>query len=137
MPTAEQRDAVRYDLGDPSIEDAEIDALYLRAEIAYPSNTSAAEASVRLLAVNSLLMQAAKRSDYTQNRSSEKLSQVFDHLLMLRKLYRDDLLLAVEESTSSVRMGALRRVTPRVEEYPGDQFGNTNGSYWPRFVVDD
>lgn len=135
MPTQDQRDAVRYDLDttEDSMPDPEIDALYVRAEAVYPDNSGAVEVSVRLLAINALLIQAAKRADYRANRSEEKLSQIFNNLLLLRKLYRDDLAFSVENQLQGVRYGGLRRVDKRIEEYPS----TNNSPYWPIYEVSD
>lgn len=121
MPTQEQRDAVRYDLDatEDSMEDSEIDSLFVRAEAKYSSD-EAVEIAVRLMAINNLLLQAAKRTDYTQNRSIEKSSQIFDHLLKIRPLFIAQLKEVLNDNNAGVRFGGLRRKPKRLEEYPDD-----------------
>lgn len=78
--TTEQRTDMQADLGIAADEgvftDAELDRLYERA---------AADYDVAMVyALDQLLMDAAKFNDYTAGSSSEKKSQVFDHLLKVR-----------------------------------------------------
>lgn len=122
MATANQRNWVRYDLAtdDESMPDAEIDDLYVRAGTIYPSNAAAADSYVRLLAIDSLWVAAAKRTDYKQNQSSESLGQLFYHLQALRARFRSDLDLAIAITLPLVRFGALRRVETKLVDYPND-----------------
>lgn len=120
MATTIQRDRVRGDLDATSTDlpDLEVDDLYLRAEERYATNSAAVEAYVRILAIRRLQAGAAKRVDYTQNESQEKLSQVFAHLQRLRELYESDLDDAGAAAGNRVQWGGLRVKPPRIEEYP-------------------
>lgn len=122
MPTDAQRDAVRYDLSASSsvMPDTEIDLLYDRSTALYSGNDEAIEAKVRLLAIRAILISAAKMVDYTQNQSSEKLGQVFDHLYKIRTIFADDLLIALSDAGVSVNYGGLRRKPSRIIESPND-----------------
>jgi hypothetical protein len=119
MTTSQQRDRLRADLGATSAEisDAEADDLFARAEAEY-SAPAAIEARARLLALRGLMAQAAKRADYTQNASAEKLGQIFDHLASLRALYDEELRWAVATANPAAQWGGLRRKPVRQEEYP-------------------
>lgn len=117
MATDLQRERLRADLSadDDALSDAEIDDAYTRASDQYGNNTAAVEASARVLVIRQLIAGAAKRADYTQNQSSERRSQVFDHLLALRAIYEGDLQAALD---TTVEWGGLRRKPTRIEEYP-------------------
>lgn len=126
MPTDAQRDAVRFDTGydagtSGGLSDAIIDTLYSRAETLWGSGaTSAIEAQVRLYVVDNLIMQAAKRTDYSQNESSEKSSQIFDHLYKMRDQFQKLLDLETTVSSAPVMMGGLRRYNKQSIEVPDD-----------------
>ncbi len=117
MATDLQRERLRADLGadDDALTDAEIDDAYARASDQYGDNTAAVEASARVLIIQQLIAGAAKRADYAQNQSSERRSQVFDHLLTLRAIYEDDLQTVLG---TTAQWGGLRRKPTRIEEYP-------------------
>lgn len=119
MPTAQQRDRLRADLGATSAEisDTEADDLFARAEAEY-SVPAAVEARARLLALRGLMAQAAKRADYTQNASAERLGQIFEHLAALRALYEEELAWALAVGNPAAQWGGLRRKPTRREEYP-------------------
>lgn len=123
MATADQRDAVRYDLGSLTsvqMPDAEINLLYTRAEASYSGQSDAQEAWVRFMAVRNLKAQAAKRTDYKQNQSQEWLSQLFTQLEKLEKQFYGDLQAALEAGVGLVRFGGLRRAIPHLVEFPQD-----------------
>lgn len=112
-------DDFRADIGDANsaFADADIDTLETRAIAKYGAD--AAYEGARLMAVNQLIANAAKFSDYTANESSDKKSQVFKNLLELRKIYKSDLDDAIEDAAgSSVRMGRGRIKPPRRKELP-------------------
>lgn len=117
MATALQRERLRGDLdaGEDTLTDAEIDDTFARAEAQYNDNTGAVEAAARVVAIQQLLAGAAKRADYAQNESSERRSQVFEHLMRLRAIYEADVQAAL---ASQVQWGGLRRKPSRIEEYP-------------------
>jgi hypothetical protein len=117
MATDLQRERLRADLGadDAALTDAEIEDAFTRAGDQHGDNTFAVEAAARVLILQQLIAGAAKRADYTQNQSSERRSQVFDHLFALRAIYESDLRAALE---SAAQWGGLRRKPTRIEEYP-------------------
>jgi hypothetical protein len=117
MATELQRERLRGDLdADASaLTDAEIDDAFARAEAQYGDNGGAVEAAARVVAIRQLLAGAARRADATQNESSEKRSQVFEHLMRLRAMYEADVQAALG---SNAQWGGLRRKPSRIEEYP-------------------
>lgn len=122
MATETQQARLRADLDADAdaLTDAEIDEIFARADEQYSDNAAAVEAAARVLAIQQLMAGAAKRADYGQNASSEKRSQVFDHLTRLRAIYEADLQAA---QGGAVAYGKLRRKPSRIEEYPtGENF---------------
>ena len=117
MPTELQRERLRADLDadEGVLTDAEIDDAFARAETQYADNSAAVEASARILTIQQLLAGAAKRADYSQNASSERRSQVFEHLLRLRAIYVGEINAALG---TAVQWAGLRRTEVRIEEYP-------------------
>ena len=117
MTTQIERERLRADLDadEDALSDAEIDDAFARAAELYGENTTAITASARIVAIQQLLAGAAKRADSVQNQSSERRSQVFDHLLRLRAIYEGDLRAALD---SAAQWGGLRRKPTRIEEYP-------------------
>lgn len=112
-------DDFRADIGDvnEAFSEPEIDQLETRATAKYGADV--AYEGARVLAINQLLANAAKLSDYTANDSSDKKSQVFKQLNELRKIYKADLDDAVESSAgASVRMGRTTKKLSRRREYP-------------------
>lgn len=122
MPTDAQRDAIRYDLevDASSMPNSEIDILYTRAEARYGAGTLATEDYVRIIAIRRLLAGAAKRTDYRQNQSEDKLSQIFQALKQLLQFYREELDLAINGERAAVRFGGLRRFNQKLFEFPDD-----------------
>lgn len=121
MATQLQRERLRADLdaNEDALTDAEIDDAFARAEEQYGENTSATEAAARVIAIQQLLAAAAKRADYSQNASSERRSQVFEHLLRLRAVYVGEVSAALGiPEQPLVAWAQLRRTDLRVEEYP-------------------
>ena len=118
MATTSQRDRLRSDLGLTCYElpDALADQYYTWGQDDYPDNAAAAGATTRLIVIDNLLAQAAKRTDYRQNQSEEKLSQLFEHLRALRKIYTDALDDALNAGSTWVMFGGLRRRdNPRID----------------------
>lgn len=95
-----------------------LDDYYLRAEEKYGTNTDAIEAAVRLLAIRSMKAFFAKRADYTQNASDERMSQIFRQLDNLYDDYKEDLVEAVSEVQSTVMFRRLATPRRRLQEYP-------------------
>src|SRR5438046_3076803 len=117
MATDLQRERLRADLGadDDALTDAEIDDAFTRATDQRGDNPFAVEAAARVLVLQQLIAGAAKRADYAQNQSSERRSQIFDHLLALRAIYEGDVRTALD---SAAQWGGLRRKPTRIEDYP-------------------
>lgn len=104
MPlNAQQLADLRADLGDvghpPAFSNAELARLYERAGENY--------ARTVVMALDQLLASAARLSDYTQNQTQEKASQVFEHLRALREMWQG----RANGSTGMkvIRVGAARR----------------------------
>ncbi|MCZ2099714.1 MAG: hypothetical protein LC121_26320 [Anaerolineae bacterium] len=117
MATETQRERLRADLDadTDALTDPEIDEIFARATEQHGDDLAAVDAAARVLAIQQLMAGAAKRADYGQNASSEKRSQVFDHLTRLRAIYEADLQAALG---GAVAYGKLRRKPSRIEEYP-------------------
>lgn len=123
MATATQRTRFRNDIGDdltnPSFSDAEIDDLYLQATEQSITDADIVELFVRWRAFEQLLVNAAKRVTYTQNQSSETLSDLFKHLKDMldywRRRYDDAVTLLLG---GVVMWGAPRKKPTRLTEYP-------------------
>ena len=117
MATMIERERLRADLDadEDVLTDAEIDDAYARAAEQYGDGSAAINAGARVIAIQQLLAGAAKRADSVQNQSSERHSQVFDHLLRLRAIYEADVRAALD---SAAQWGGLRRKPTRIEEYP-------------------
>lgn len=115
-------DDFRADIGDANtaFSNLEIDRLAERAAARW--GAAVAYEGARVLAVQQLLANAAKRYDYTANESSEKQSQVFKHLQDMLKLYQadlDDVLSDLAEASSGkARFGGTRKIPSRRKEYP-------------------
>lgn len=126
MATPTQRDRLRSDLGltITELSDTQADIYFAWAEADYPSNPNASNAAARVIVIDSLLAQAAKRNDYKQNQSEEKASQIFDHLKDLRQIYLDDIENATSGNAPVVLFGGLTRYTTRITDYP------ERYSYW-------
>lgn len=106
--TVDQLTDLRADLGDvktpPAFEDAELQRLYVRSGENYTHTV--------ILGFDQLLTQAALFTDYTQNETQEKKSQIFDHLIKLRAMWRQSL--ADEQKTASpTALTALRPIWKR------------------------
>ncbi len=112
-------DDFRDDIGDKNgaFEDPDIDRLETRAIARYGAD--AAYEGARVMAVQQLLANSAKFTDYTANESSEKKSQIFKNLQDLLKIYKEDLDEVIEYAAgSNVRIGRSSTKPPRRKEYP-------------------
>ena len=135
MATEIQRERLRGDLDadDDALTDAEIDDAFARAGEQYGDNSFAVEAAARVLAIQQLLAGAAKRADYAQNASSERRSQVFDHLMRLRAIYEATCRRRWSRRRSSADCGASRRGSrsipmPEFRDVAQDRAGACAGS---------
>ncbi len=108
MATEIDRERLRGDLDadDDALTDAEIDDAFARAAAQYGDNSTAVDAAARVVAIQQLLAGAAKQTDYGQNESSERRSQVFDQLMRLRAVYEGDLQAALD---AAAQIGVRRR----------------------------
>lgn len=103
--------------------DAVIDDIFLEASEVYPTvaaNDRAMMAASVLEGIKQLRAQYALRASYTQNASSESLSDVFRALDVLAKEAQKDLDSALAGAGGVVRMGTPRPTPRRWEEYPDD-----------------
>jgi hypothetical protein len=121
MATDTQRDDLRADLGLPADEtvftDVELDRLYVRAEARY-TNTNSIEVYARVLACKQLRAKAANLTDYTQNETQEKLSQIFANLGKMQADFESELVISERAGISSVRIGALKKKPTRLKDFP-------------------
>ncbi len=125
MATTIERERLRADLDadEDVLTDAEIDDVFARATALYGNNAAAIHAGARVVAIQQLLAAAAKRADSTQNASSERHAQVFDHLLRLRAIYEGEALSALRLALdAAIAWGGLRRGWTRIEEYPVGEY---------------
>ena len=122
MATETERDRLRADIGAnvASLPDDDADAIFVEAGEKY-TDADSITAYTRVLAIRRLLASSAKLTDYTQNQSQEKQSQVFDHLQKLLAFWRGELETAVSASSvnGAAKFGGQRRKPKKVKEYPG------------------
>ena len=121
MATDTERERVRLDTGHSatSLDDAEADAIFVRAAEEYTA--SAVQSGARVIALQYLIGSASKLNDYIQNNSDEKASQVFAHLMRLLKVWKDQ---AAEDSKEDfgggVISGRTKRIPRRHKGFPGN-----------------
>lgn len=124
MPaSAEWKAALRADTGtdSTSLTDAEIDDIYDAGVILY-TDTASLEAYGRVIVFRRLMAQAASRTSYKQNQSTEELSDLIKHFKMMVDLWKaqlDEAVAAAESAlTGAFKMGRSKRVPSRLKEYP-------------------
>lgn len=122
MATETERTRLRADIGAnvTSLPDDDADDIFTEAGEVYTDANSIA-AYTRVLAIRRLLASSARLTDYTQNQSQEKQSQVFDHLKALLAFWQNELDTAVSAASTvgAARFGGMRRKPKKVKEYPG------------------
>lgn len=123
MATATQRTRFWLDTGTSSsvFSADEVDDLFTEAAETY-TDTATIAAYTRVIGLQRLMANAAKLTDYTQNQTSEKQSQVFDHLKALLAMWKDEHVTAVNNAASAsgtARFGGMRRSPKRISEFPG------------------
>lgn len=122
MATETERDRLRSDIGanETSLPDVDADAIFTEAGEVY-TDANSITAYTRVLAIRRLLASSAKLTDYTQNASQEKQSQVFSHLKDLLAFWQKELDTAVSAASTvgAARFGGQRRSPKRIQEYPG------------------
>jgi hypothetical protein len=126
--TITQLDDLRADLGVDStvFTDAELNRLWERTSGA--ANTAIRYEATLGLAARQLMMSATRLHDYTAGQTSEKLSQVFDHLRKIYELYRP----SIEAATGSNRQVAIAsyRPVPRQDrDLPADHHDRDDGLF--------
>jgi hypothetical protein len=123
MPaTPDQIADFREDIGDigtpPVFDEDAVQRIYDRARAVY-TDTNTAEAHMRVLGIQQLLADSAKRVSYKQNQSTENLSDVFKHLKQLLDIWRgirDDAAAAV--SGGGAAFMTLRKKPTRKKDVP-------------------
>lgn len=123
MATLVEQQRLRMDLGfapddTASLSDATIDAIFVEAGEKYEDPDSVLIAT-RVISLRRLVMQASNEVDYTQNNTTEKASQRYDHLTReYDRWFR--LLRDAEEllAGGAVRSGKPTQNPPRIREYP-------------------
>ena len=122
MATETERARLRSDIGadSTSLPDATADALFVEAGEMY-TEAGPIAAYTRVLAIRRLMANAAKLTDYTQNESQEKQSQVFSQLKQLLTFWQSqlDAAIAAASTVGAARFGGLRRKPKAVREWPG------------------
>ena len=105
-----------------SLPDEQIDDAYERANLLYTATTSV-EAAARVIVLEQLYAAAVTSTDYTQNNSTEKASQLFDHYGKLLDKWNGALKSAISaaavDEAGSVFSGHSVRKPPRYKEFPG------------------
>jgi hypothetical protein len=121
MADATQRSNLRSDTGTDatSLPDAEIDAIYEDGESKYSDATSA-DAYARVVVFRRLMAQAAPRTSYKQNQSTESLSDMFKAYADLLKQWESALAEAVIAASTSgaARWGGMKKKPTRLKEFP-------------------
>lgn len=127
MATMAEWQALRDDIGYPTLTDEEAEALYVQAATLY--SAGAVYAGARVLTILRLLGPASQRSDYVQNNSAERSSQTAASLRELLKIWQGfvDAAVTAESAGGSTRLGGLRRRPAKVKEYPDDPGHNYRG----------
>lgn len=104
------------------IDNDQAELIFVQAGETY---TDAAGITVytRVLALDSLLMQAANDVDYTQNNTTEKASQRYAMLSKERDKWQKRLEEVIAAARSSAaRFGRTKRKPTRIYEYPGEWY---------------
>lgn len=122
MATETEIARLRSDIGanSTSLPDDDANDIFTEAGEVY-TDASSITAYTRVLAIRRLLASSAKLTDYTQNASQEKQSQVFAHLKDLLAYWQGELDTAVSASSTNgaAKFGGQRRKPTRIKEYPG------------------
>lgn len=128
-PTSDQITDLRGDIGDtgtpPAFTDPEIQRFWYRVRGA-DNEVIQHEATLALMA-RALIGNSAKLRDYSTGNTSEKSSQIFDHLKDIYAMYKKSLE-RVQGTNKDVAMGIVDGIA-RVE-VPTDEFGGGTLGYW-------
>lgn len=121
MASEAQRAALRADTGtdSTSLGDDEIDTIYTDSGALYTATTSI-DAYARVVVFRRLMAQAAPRTSYKQNQSSENTSDLFKHYQSMVAFWQDELATAEVDvaALGAVRISKMRRVPTRSREWP-------------------
>lgn len=121
MATVAQREQFRLDLGVANDEtvftNAEVDALYARAEAKHTAG-EAADAYALLLGVRRLRAKAVTLADYEQGDSAEKLNQVYKNLEALERSIEARYNATATAALGTMRYARLKGHKARREEWP-------------------
>ena len=121
MATANQRSDLRLDMGldddETVFSNTEVDRLFVRAADTYDT-TAEQEAYARVLACKQLRNKTSTLTDYQQNDSSEKLSQVFKHLDRMQTDFEADLVAVRRRNVPSMRVARMNQKPARKLEHP-------------------
>lgn len=121
MASEAQRAALRADTGtdSTSLGDDEIDTIYTDSEVLYTATTSI-DSYARVVVFRRLMAQAAPRTSYKQNQSSENLSDLFTHYQKMVAFWQDELATAEVDAQAlgAVRISQMKRVPTRTKEWP-------------------
>lgn len=100
----------------------EVDDIFAEAGETY-TDEATIKAYTRVIGIQRLLASSTKLTDYTQNQSNEKQSQVFDHLKDMLGLWKGKTSQAEHDAaianSGAARFGSMRRKPKRYKEYPG------------------
>lgn len=105
-------DRLRRDVGADNVTLTNAAALAIFTEAAeLYTGAGSLRAGARVIALTGMISGAAKYTDYAQDTTQEKQSQVFDHLLALLKFWQtalDKALLDEEETTNAASAQSIR-----------------------------
>jgi hypothetical protein len=105
-----------------SLPDEQIEDAYERAGSLYTA-AATVDAAARVIVLEQLYAAAVTSTDYTQNNSTEKASQLFDHYGKLLDKWNGALKSAISaaavDEAGSVFSGHSVRKPPRYKEFPG------------------
>jgi hypothetical protein len=113
----------QLDLTPTALPDAEIEDTWAEAAerySGYADNALILYAVTRLQLVRDLMVKAAKTVSYTQNDSSDDLSDVMKHLRSIESMYQRELntLIDDEDTRPTVRWGSMTGKPSRPKGYP-------------------
>lgn len=128
-PTSDQLTDLRSDIGDtgtpPAFSDAEIQRLWYRVRGADDEPTQH-DATLALMA-RALMTSGAKLRDYSTGNTSEKTSQIFDHLKSIYEMFKAALDRALG-TNRDVAIGVVDGLTDG--QVPFDESGGSARGYW-------
>lgn len=120
MPTPLDRSRLRGDVGDTTstFTDAEVDDFFARAAEKYPTSVRCQFYEARLIALDQMLINLSKNTDYSAGGDSDSLSQMFSNLLQLRPIFQAELEKAEDENLPKARWGVPKVRPTKIRTYP-------------------